>query len=236
LLVDCTDAPAADRVLKPFLRARGVNRLPTVLLTHGDVRHVGGAEILQREFMVGEWVTSGQSFRSPEYRKLLDPRTAASGIRREVQRGDWVGLWEVLHPAATDKFDLADDKAIVLRGGIDGTRVLLVSDLGRLGERALLEREPDLRADILIGGTSSGGEVLGAELLQRVQPRILLVSAPDVPASERPSPRLRQRLADAGVPVMYLTDEQSITIEWRRGVWRIRTMAGHSVLGGRSTP
>src|SRR5437762_5266247 len=43
LLIDCGGESAAQFVIKPFLHAQGVNRLPQVLLTHGDLRHIGGA-------------------------------------------------------------------------------------------------------------------------------------------------------------------------------------------------
>src|SRR5262249_13055277 len=46
LLVDCGSANSVQFVTKPFLRAQGVNRLPTLLLTHGDASHTGGAEML----------------------------------------------------------------------------------------------------------------------------------------------------------------------------------------------
>ena len=43
-------------------------------------------------------------------------------------------------------------RRILSSGVIGGQRILLLSDLGRPGQDALLQRTPDLRADIVITG------------------------------------------------------------------------------------
>ena len=47
LLIDCGSSNSVAFVTKPFLRAQGVNGLPWLLLTHGDLHHIGRAEIRQ---------------------------------------------------------------------------------------------------------------------------------------------------------------------------------------------
>src|SRR5262249_11426897 len=49
-LIDCGNESAAQFITKPFLRAQGVNRLPNFVLTHGDLRNVGGAEFVYSNF------------------------------------------------------------------------------------------------------------------------------------------------------------------------------------------
>jgi competence protein ComEC len=44
LLIDCGTTNSVAFSTKPFLRAQGVNSLPCLVLTHGDIRHVGGAQ------------------------------------------------------------------------------------------------------------------------------------------------------------------------------------------------
>jgi ComEC/Rec2-related protein len=65
LLIDTGDTSAAQFVVKPFLRAQGVNRLPQLLLTHGDLRHIGGATNILDGFGVQVVFTSSVRFRSP---------------------------------------------------------------------------------------------------------------------------------------------------------------------------
>ena len=72
LLVDCGNASAFDSVVKPFLRAQGVNHLPCLALTHGDVRQVGGAESLLALLPVQQIVTGPTRFRSRAYRQIVE--------------------------------------------------------------------------------------------------------------------------------------------------------------------
>ena len=63
-LVNCGDENAVDFTLKPFLRAQGVNWIPRLVLTEGDLKNTGGAQSLDGLFGVGELWTSGVKFRS----------------------------------------------------------------------------------------------------------------------------------------------------------------------------
>jgi ComEC/Rec2-related protein len=70
-LVNCGDENAVEFTLKPFLRAQGVNTIPRLVLTEGDVRNIGGAQSLGKLFGVGEIITSPVHFRSAAYRDAV---------------------------------------------------------------------------------------------------------------------------------------------------------------------
>lgn len=71
LLVNCGNTNSVEFVTRPFLHAHGVNRLPRLALTHGDIRSMGGALQLCDEFSVGKIATSPARFRSAVYRQTL---------------------------------------------------------------------------------------------------------------------------------------------------------------------
>ena len=169
-LIDCGNTNSVEFVMKPFLRGQGVNHLPRLLLTHGDLRHVGGAETVEDLFGADEIFTSPLRFRSAAYRRIVEKLSMTPGRQVVVKRGDVAGAWRVLHPNPEDKFPQADDNALVLLGEFHGTRVLLLSDLGRRGQEALLAREPDLGADIVVSGMPEQTEPLCDALLERIQP------------------------------------------------------------------
>ncbi len=145
---------------------------------------------------------------------------------RQVNRGNRFGNWTILHPATDDRFPEADDNALVLRGEFHGVRVLLCSDLGRPGQRALLEGEHDLSADVVVCGIPARGEPLGDALLDAVQPRVIIVSASEVPAQERATKELRERLERRGIPVFYTSDDGAVTVTLRPEGWEARAMSG----------
>jgi beta-lactamase superfamily II metal-dependent hydrolase len=229
LLVDCGATNSVQFLTKPFLCAQGVNRLPALLLTHGDLRHVGGAEIVANLFSVEKLCVSPVRSRSPVYRRILKDYSATPDKLRTVSRNDRLGCWTVLHPEPGDRFSQADDSALVLSAVIGGKRILLLSDLGRLGQDALLQRTPDLRADIVVTGLPVQLEAIGDALLDAIQPRLIIVADSEFPAAERARPKLRERLARRQVPVIYTRSTGTATIEWRKNNWELRTMSGISI-------
>ena len=226
LLVDCGTTNAVQFVTKPFLRAQGVNRLPSFLLTHGDLHHIGGAEMVAQLFSAEQVCASPARFRSPAYRKALEQFRRTPGRLHNISRSDRLGGWMVLHPEASDNFPQADDKTVVLSGTFGRTRVLLLSDLGRPGQEALIERTADLRADIVVTGLPVQTEALGDALLDAIQPRVIVVSDSEFPVSERASPKLCERLAKRNIPVIYTRTAGSTTVEFRGNRWDLRTMSG----------
>lgn len=223
LLVDCGNESNARAIVLPFLQSRGKNDLAKALLTHGDVRHVGGYEFLAGEMALGETLISPVPSRSPPYRRITD-NLSASGTSF-VSQGDRIGAWRVLHPAADDRFARGDDNAIVLLGEFNGLRILLLSDLGEEGQPALFDRNPDLRADILIAGLPAAGAPMKDGLLDAIRPRLIIVSDAYVPAGERAQPDLRERLARHAKHVFYTSDSGSVTIEINPSKTSIRAIA-----------
>jgi len=229
LLIDCGPTNAVQSLTKPFLRAQGVNRLAHLLLTHGDLHHVGGAEMLADLFPVKHVGASPVRFRSTAYRQTLEHFTQTPDLVQRLSRNERVGDWTILHPTPEDRFPQADDNALVLAASFDGTRVLLLSDLGRPGQAALLERTPDLRADIVVTGLPTASEAISDNFLDAIQPRVIIVGDSDFPVSERASARLCERLAQRSVPVIYTRSAGAVTLEFRGHEWEIRTMEGFRI-------
>ena len=231
LLIDPGNTNCVQLVTKPYLRAQGVNVLPHLLLTHGDVRHTGGVPLIADLFSLKQLCASSVRFRSRPYRSALEHFTNQPAMVKYVERGSELGTWEVLHPGSNRPFAQADDNAIVLRGNLLGTRVLLLSDLGVEGQKALLADGADLKADIIISGLPTRGEALSQALLDAVSPRLIIVADSDYPSWERASPKVCERLTQRKIPVVFTRWEGATTIDFRRGSWRLRTMRGKSFSG-----
>jgi ComEC/Rec2-related protein len=228
LLVDTGDAVTADLVLRPFLRNQGVNRLPRLALTHGDVRHVGGAVPIVAAFGIAELDLGPVTFRSTVYRKVVSEIEASACKVVRLGTNALIPGWKVLHPLAGDRFTQADDGAMVLLGTIHGVRWLLVADLGRDGQEALrLRHGAGLKADIVVSGLPSRGEPLNDVLLDLIQPQLIVLVDAELPAGERARPELKERLTRRGVPVLFTRTEGAVTAETSvDGSCELRTMGG----------
>lgn len=201
-LVNCGSENAVELTLKSFLRAQGVNSIPRLILTEGDLRNVGGAESLDQLFGVGELVTSPIRFRSTAYRETVANFDKPPAQHKTIQRGDTIGSWRVLHPCATNSFSRADDNALVLLGTFHRTKLLLLSDLGRGGQSALLECTNNLRADNVVAGLPTEREPLCDAVLEAVQPKVIVVADSDFPVNRRAGDTLKKRLAQTKISVI----------------------------------
>ncbi len=145
-----TDANSGERILLPYLKALGVRRLDTLIVTHQDNDHAGGAEAVLTGIPVGEVLSS----LPPNY-----PARLIAGTRHQAcvagQGWEWDGVrFAMLHPEA-----LADgarprktnDAACVLRVEAAGRRLLLTSDIEAVSEAGLLARNAaGLASDVLV--------------------------------------------------------------------------------------
>jgi competence protein ComEC len=134
------ESDAGQRVVVPYLRTLGINRVDMLMVTHRDSDHAGGTASVQAALVVEETRSS--------VRELAGNRCLAG------QRWVWDGVtFEVLHPAAEAYAVNGKSNHIscVLRVTAGGRRMLLTSDIEAADEAALLARYPDdLAADVLL--------------------------------------------------------------------------------------
>ena len=182
-LLDCGDEPHYEHIVLPSLRSRGVNRLDGLLLTHGDVKHIGGAlsAIADfRPFLLADSTVRDRSRTRKHLHESLEQQRLGKGL---YARGDFIHLGRaatlrVLYPPAGLKRSVAADMALVLQLQAGGTRTLFMSDSGFTTERWLLANEPDLRSDIVIKGRHPADISGTSDFLARVAPRVVICSAP----------------------------------------------------------
>lgn len=236
LLIDTGSESTATALVVPFLHAQGWNSIPRLLISHGDLQHVGGSEAVLDALPVATLALSSTNARSPAFRRLVQLAAERTIPIEPVAAGATFPGWEVLHPAGTDRFTTADDNAVVLLRNFGGVRVLLLSDLGRLGQRALLDRLPNLTADIVITGLPREGEPLNDALLDRIDPKFVIVASAERPAPERVKPATRQRLNQSGRPVLFSEDCGTVQLRLLPAGVRITAQDGTDLLIAPAAP
>jgi competence protein ComEC len=190
-------------VLLPLLRSLGVHRLDVMMLSHRDGDHVGGAATLMQALPVAELRSSLE----PSHPLL---RAGPSVVRCEAgQHWTWDGVrFEVLHPLPENyesgfrPNDLSCVLRITAAAVGSGRRALLAGDLEADQERRLVQREPDLRADVLLVPHHGSKTSSSAELLAAVQPQVGLVQAGYRSRFGHPAPPVMARYQAAGIAVV----------------------------------
>lgn len=134
------ESDAGQRVVVPYLRALGVDRLDTLIVTHRDTDHSGGTAAVRAALPVERFLSStGETGSEP----------CIAG-----QAWDWDGVhFAVLHPVARDyeAGGKANHLSCVLSVAVGDRRMLLTSDIEAQDEAALLARDAAaLQADVLM--------------------------------------------------------------------------------------
>jgi ComEC/Rec2-related protein len=223
-LIDCGNESAVNFTLKNFLRAQGVNKIPRLVLTDGDSRNCGGAELLDQIFGIGQLWTSNAKFRSATYRETVSDFEKSSR-HKTFNCGEEIGAWNILWPV-TNNFPRTDDNALVLLGNFSSAKILLLSDLNRVGQSGLLSRTNDLRADIVVAGLPNESEPLCDALIDAIAPKIIVIADSEFPANRRASRELKNRLAEKNIPVIYTRESGAVKIIFEQNGWQLQTMDG----------
>jgi competence protein ComEC len=217
LLIDGGGGWDGMHVVVPFLRAQGVNRLATAVLTCGDKAHAAGLTVVVGEVGARQAIWSGILSRSKYCSQWLDQINAQGIPLRTVKAGDELGSTSnvrirVLSPPPGVVASRADDNALVLAVEYGPTRVLLMSDAGETVEKRLLKDYSDLRAQVIVKGQHSKESSCTAEFLDAVRPETIVQVVNTGDSHRYPEPALRDRLTARGITYLRTDDDGAVTI------------------------
>jgi competence protein ComEC len=206
------DSNGGNRVILPYLKARGIHRLDGVIVSHSDTDHTGGAPAILQGTEVG-WLASS-----------LHPRhSLALAARRHVrcaagQTWEWDGVvFEFLHPSPASYSDAGlkpNARSCVLKVSAGGRAVLLAGDIEAAQEAQLLAAVPQrLRADVLLAPHHGSGTSSTEAFLRAVQPSLALFQVGHRNRYHHPQPGVWQRYATLGIRALRTDQLGAIVLE-----------------------
>ena len=185
-----SDSNAGQRVVLPYLRAVGVERLDALIVSHRDKDHSGGAAAVRQALPVG--------------RSLSSLGEAGDEACVAGQHWVWDGVrFDLLHPRAADypgRAGRSNSMSCVLRvdsgRGAGGSALLLTGDIEAADERALLARaDGHLASDVLLVPHHGGRASSTAEFIAAVGADEVVFSAGYRNAFGHPRPEVLERYA-----------------------------------------
>lgn len=180
------DSNAGLRVVVPYLRATGVTKLDTLVVSHRDKDHSGGVAAVQAAMPVTHLLTSIAA---------LSGEPCAAG-----QGWVWDGVrFSILHPESADyavKAKKTNNLSCVLRVDNESSSVILPADIEADDERALVARSPSsLRSDVLLVPHHGGNGSSTPEFIAAVGARDVVFSAGYRNSFKHPRPEVLERYA-----------------------------------------
>ncbi len=203
----------ANRVILPYLKARGIDALDGVIVTHSDADHSGGALSILENVRVG-WLASSMWPDHPIVKAAPQHRRCAAG-----QGWAWDGVrFEMLHPLAASYDDLSlkpNARGCTLRISAGGRAILLAADIEAAQEAQLLARSHGaLRADVLLAPHHGSGTSSTAAFLAAVQPGLALFQVGYRNRYRHPKAEVYERYGALGVRRLRTDESGAVTLRF----------------------
>ena len=213
-------ADAGNRIIAPMLRATGMAALDTMVISHQDSDHSGGALSLLQTVPSATLLSS-----LPTDHAIARAQAARGGALRRCaagQRWQWDGVdFVVLHPLESD---YANDKAktndlsCVLRVTARAGSALLTGDIEARSETAILRRDDAaLRADLLVVPHHGSRTSSTVAFIATVHPRFAAFTPGYRNRFGHPRPEIVERYATAGVENFRTDYEGALTFTFAEG-------------------
>jgi competence protein ComEC len=224
-----------ERIVAPVLRQAGVGRLGTLLLTHGDADHAGGALALVREFRPWEvW----EGVPVPPFMPLqviAEAARASSSRWTLVQPDDRMeidGVSVVVHhPPRPDweRQDVRNDDSIVAELRWRDVSIILTGDIGSEVEHLIGNRFTPAPLRVLKvphhGSATSSAETF----VRALAPKVAVISVGRSNNYGHPHPDVLARYHAVGAAVFRTDQDGAVNITTDGQTLKLRTFTGREM-------
>lgn len=166
-------------IVVPYLKSRGITRIDKLILTHGDMDHIGGTFSILKEIRVRQILMSD----------VKEPSKMEEEIGKEAKKkhipivkissgSEWKTKSSFFYTLSPEKnFDGVRNRgSITLYIQAGGLLWFFGGDLDQVGEEEIVKKYPNLSFDILKVGHHGSRTSSSEKFLHQYKPKIALIS------------------------------------------------------------
>ncbi|MES2014066.1 MAG: DNA internalization-related competence protein ComEC/Rec2 [Pseudomonadota bacterium] len=182
---------AGSRIVVPFLRGEGINKLDGFIVSHNDNDHSGGMNSVFAQMPVG-WFASSL----PESGAVL--KSAQTMQCYAGQQWSWDGVnFEVLYPQLESYADATikdNNRSCVLKVTSQSGSVLFTGDIERSAEMSLLNiNAGQLKSDVIVAPHHGSKTSSSVDFITAVSPSISIFTSGYLNRFKHPAPEVVAR-------------------------------------------
>ena len=222
-----------QRFLAPALGALGIRRIDRMISTHDHPDHIGGLAYVARYLPVGEFwsVTEPTSAAAHEIKTALTEHNIPT---RMLSAGDRISLSDGIelqvfspskHASRRSREAVTDEneESLVFRISYGRFSMLFTADAGFDAERFMMSNGYELKSTVLKVGHHGSKYSTSEEFLDRVSPRLALISAGAGNRFGLPSARTVDLIRSKGIPLCRTDRDGTIELVSDGAGWSVST-------------
>lgn len=205
--------------LVTFLRSKGIRRIDTILISHGDMDHIGEYFKIVKYFKVDNVYLNSNQLNSIEKRVVTDSLNNNINITK-LKKGDNISLGNFNFLVINSSFTDENDASTVLFGMISSSKLLLMGDASVRSEQDIINSYNLPKIDILKVGHHGSNTSSSKKFINEINPKYSLISVGENNRYGHPKKSVLNTLSNSEI---YRTDlDGNIEIEFNNKGYNIR--------------
>lgn len=206
--------------LVTFLRSKGIRKIDTILISHGDMDHIGEYFKIIKYFSVDNIYLNSNQLNSIEKRVVTNSMSNNINIAR-LKRGDSLYLGNFNFLVINNNFTDENDASTVLFGMIYSSKLLLMGDASVRSEQDIISSYNLPEIDILKVGHHGSNTSSSKKFINEINPKYSLISVGENNRYGHPKKSVLNTLSKSKI---YRTDKDGdIEVEFNNKGYNIRT-------------
>jgi len=204
-----------EDTLCDYLTKLGVKKIDYLVATHPHEDHIGGLPKVIKQFDIGKIYMPDKTSNTKIFEELLN-EIKSKGLHITVGHGgdkiaeDDEFSYDIFAPN-NDDYGEINNYSIVTKIQFKGVSFLFTGDAENISEKEMIDKNYDLKSDILKVGHHGGRTSSTKEFLEEVMPKYAVISAGKDNMYNHPHKETLDRLKAIGAQV-YRTDESGTVI------------------------
>ena len=190
----------AKDTLLPLFKSFGIRKLDYLILTHGDLDHLGEADELIDEFKIDEVLFNNYEVNNNEKKiiELLEKKRIKYSF---IRNGDFFEVGNFNFFVGIVEYKNENDNSIVLMVERDNLKILLMGDAPVRVEHDLIKSGFIEKANIVKIGHHGSKTSTSTEFLNATFPDVVLISAGRNNLFKHPNDEVVERLEDRNISI-----------------------------------